>query len=129
MPFTHSARNLATALLLVFTLFLPLSYTESEGTYPAFVAFGRAMGYQIGEWVYVHAADTQRSDPKAGDSDDFPTAHGPQGDPVRKYNHVRLMRDAQCQANEECSMSDSDDNLRLTTHRNAVFPVDLRLFY
>ena len=58
----------------------------------AYVAFGRAMGYFNGKWDDVHGAGAQRSDPKLGDPDDYPTGHGPQGDAIRIYNYVRLVR-------------------------------------
>jgi len=63
------------------------------GSNAAYVAFGRAMGYMDGEWIDVHGAGAQRSDPKAGDPSDYPTGHGPQGDAIRIYNYVRLVRD------------------------------------
>jgi len=63
------------------------------GSGAAYVAFGRAMGYMNGEWIDVHGAGSQRSDPKAGDPSDYPTGHGPQGDAIRIYNYVRLVRD------------------------------------
>jgi len=34
----------------------------------------------------------QRSDPKSGNPADFPKGHGPQGDAIRIYNYVRLVR-------------------------------------
>jgi predicted RNase H-like HicB family nuclease len=34
----------------------------------------------------------ERSDPKVGNPADFPTGHGPQGDAIRIYNYVRLVR-------------------------------------
>jgi hypothetical protein len=40
----------------------------------------------------VHGAGSQRSDPKAGDPASFPHGRGPQGDVIRIYNHVRLVR-------------------------------------
>ena len=52
------------------------------------------MGYMNGRWVDVHGAGTQRSDPKAGDPDDFPTRFWSQGDAIRIYNYARLVRDA-----------------------------------
>jgi hypothetical protein len=61
----------------------------SEGVY---VAFGRGLGYMNGEWVDVHGSGTQRSDPKSGDPAAFPTGRGPQGDAIRIYNYVRLVR-------------------------------------
>ncbi|MCP4118240.1 MAG: DUF1566 domain-containing protein [Desulfobacteraceae bacterium] len=69
------------------------NWTEAPGAHGAYVAFGRAMGYMNGTWVDVHGAGSQRSDPKAGDPDEFPTGFGPQGDAIRIYNYVRLVRD------------------------------------
>lgn len=40
----------------------------------------------------VHGAGAQRSDPKAGDPRNFPHGRGPQGDVIRIYNYVRLVR-------------------------------------
>ena len=47
-----------------------------------------------GEYHYVdvHGAGAQRSDPKAGNPAMFPHGRGPQGDVIRIYNHVRLVR-------------------------------------
>lgn len=70
------------------------NWTDVTGANAVYVAFGRAMGYMDGRWVDVHGAGAQRSDPKAGDPADYPTGHGPQGDAVRIYNYVRLVRDA-----------------------------------
>lgn len=65
-----------------------------------YIAFGEALGYyevSVGssesEWMDVHGAGAQRADPKAGDPDDYPEGDGPQGDAVRIYNYVRLVRD------------------------------------
>ena len=66
----------------------------SGGSAGAYVAFGRAMGYMDGAWSDIHGAGAQRSDPKAGDPADYPTGNGPQGDAIRIYNYVRLVRDA-----------------------------------
>ncbi len=54
------------------------------------------MGYMatFGGWIDVHGAGAQRSDPKTGDPTKFPTGFGPQGDAIRIYNYVRLVRDA-----------------------------------
>ena len=70
------------------------NWSTMPGTNAAYVAFGRAMGYMNGQWMDVHGAGAQRSDPKAGDPSDYPTGHGPQGDAIRIYNYVRLVRDA-----------------------------------
>ena len=65
----------------------------NEGAWGVYVAFGRAMGNMEGNWVDVHGAGAQRSDPKDGDPSQFSDGHGPQGDAVRIYNYVRLVRD------------------------------------
>ncbi len=57
-----------------------------------YVAFGRAMGYVRNGWHDVHGAGAQRSDPKTGNSADFPQGRGPQGDAIRISNFVRLVR-------------------------------------
>ena len=69
------------------------NWTSISGGNAAYVAFGRSLGYMNGEWIDVHGAGSQRSDPKAGDPADYPTGHGPQGDAIRIYNYVRLVRD------------------------------------
>ena len=78
------------------------THISSDGTGAAaiYIAFGRAMGYMtlpsdptVGAWLDVHGAGAQRSDPKAGDPADFPKGRGPQGDAIRIYNYVRLVRD------------------------------------
>jgi hypothetical protein len=51
--------------------------------------FGGSGTYQLFD---VHGAGAQRSDPKAGDPQNFPHGRGPQGDVVRIYNFVRLVR-------------------------------------
>lgn len=71
-----------------------VNWTPTPGKAAAYIAFGRAMGYMNGAWIDVHGAGAQRSDPKQGDPDDYPTGHGPQGDAIRIYNYVRLVRDA-----------------------------------
>ncbi len=66
-----------------------------SGTAAAYIAFGRAMGYMNGRWIDVHGAGAQRSDPKVGDPAHFPYGRGPQGDAIRIYNFVRLVRTAE----------------------------------
>jgi len=83
-----------------------------DGSWGAYVSFGRAMGNMSemtddsfhGEfplmenssvdsnWIDVHGAGAQRSDPKAGDPSEYSEGHGPQGDAIRIYNYVRLVR-------------------------------------
>ncbi|NQV36471.1 MAG: DUF1566 domain-containing protein [Candidatus Marinimicrobia bacterium] len=65
-----------------------------EGAQAAYLSFGRAMGY-MGQWTDVHGAGAQRSDPKIGDPNDYPTGHGPQGDAIRIFNYVRCVRTIQ----------------------------------
>ena len=75
-----------------------INLSEVPGSYGAYVAFGEALGYfgppGMEAWVDVHGAGAQRSDPKAGDPGQWPYGHGPQGDAIRIYNHVRCVRDA-----------------------------------
>ena len=44
------------------------------------------------QFVDVHGAGSQRSDPKAGDPKNFPSGRGPQGDAIRINNYVRCVR-------------------------------------
>lgn len=71
-----------------------------NGSAAAYVAFGEGLGFmtnpQGGDPILmdVHGAGCQRSDPKEGNPEDYPTGHGPQGDVIRIFNYVRLVRDA-----------------------------------
>lgn len=75
----------------------------AEGGWGAYVSFGRAMGNEpsmpggppptSANWTDVHGAGAQRSDPKSGDPSEYSEGHGPQGDAVRIFNYVRLVRD------------------------------------
>lgn len=79
------------------------------GAAAMYVAFGRAGGFLSEKspaggppmmrqddgpvrFVDVHGAGAQRSDPKTGDPKMFPRGRGPQGDVIRIFNHVRLVR-------------------------------------
>jgi hypothetical protein len=68
--------------------------SANPGEYAVYICFGRAMGYMHGQWMDVHGAGAQRSDPKVGDPGQWPTGQGPQGDAIRIENFVRLVRDA-----------------------------------
>lgn len=64
-----------------------------------YVCFGEALGFMemppgSGNYVLldVHGAGAQRSDPKQGDPNNYPHGFGPQGDVIRIYNYVRLVR-------------------------------------
>jgi hypothetical protein len=69
------------------------THLDGEGA-GVYVAFGEATGQMEGEWLDVHGAGAQRSDPKAGDPDDYPVGgQGPQGDVQRVFNLARCVRD------------------------------------
>ncbi len=57
-----------------------------------YISFGRAIGYWNGSWLDVHGAGSAKSDILAGNPASYPTGRGPQGDAVRIYNFVRLVR-------------------------------------
>lgn len=64
-----------------------------------YVTFGQALGYfapphsrQSKQWINVHGAGAQRSDPKSGNTSQYSSGHGPQGDDVRINNYVRVVR-------------------------------------
>ena len=91
------------------------STTHADGppaqqlTKAAYVAFGEALGFMeippnSGNYVLmdVHGAGAQRSDPKQGDPNNYPHGFGPQGDVIRIYNFVRLVRKG--------SISEADEN-------------------
>jgi len=66
---------------------------DMEGGWGVYLAFGRCMGNMgTDTWTDVHGAGAQRSDPKDGDPSEFEDGHGPQGDAIRIYNYVRLVR-------------------------------------
>ena len=69
------------------------------GVYAVYVAFGEALGFMElppgsgdVQLMDVHGAGAQRSDPKSGDPAAFPVGHGPQGDVIAIFNHVRCVR-------------------------------------
>ena len=85
------------------------STNNTGGTDADYVAFGRALGWPSTnpKWVDVHGAGAQRSDPKTGPPYSFPAityfvtnngvvykgySFGPQGDAIRSFNFVRLVR-------------------------------------
>ncbi|MCH9741202.1 MAG: DUF1566 domain-containing protein [Epsilonproteobacteria bacterium] len=77
----------------------------TSGRASVYVSFGRALGYMNNQWLDVHGAGAQRSDPKDIDTvvDSAYTTvstqtggtalvHGPQGDVVRGVNFARCVR-------------------------------------
>lgn len=69
---------------------LETSNPYSQGVY---IAFGEALGKMNGVIMDVHGAGAQRSDPKTGNSSDYPQYSGPQGDMRVVFNYVRCVRD------------------------------------
>jgi hypothetical protein len=69
-----------------------MNWTDKPAEFGAYVSFGHAMGYFMKTWHDVHGAGAQRSDPKTGDKSVYPQGNGPQGDAIRIFNHVRLVR-------------------------------------
>ncbi|WKY46685.1 DUF1566 domain-containing protein [Eubacteriaceae bacterium ES3] len=72
------------------------STSFNPGKDAAILCFGRALGYfsiqgNDAEFMDVHGAGCQRTDPKIGSAS---YGNGPQGDVRRVYNYVRLVRDA-----------------------------------
>ncbi len=92
------------------------NWSNTPGAYSAYVAFGRALGYMKDTWVDVHGAGAQRSDPKQGDPADYPEGHGPQGDAIRIYNYVRLVRDAESVAPNTVYLPLIGSNLTFNTN-------------
>lgn len=72
------------------------STTHLDGINPysgaVYVAFGEAQGELFGSLLDVHGAGAQRSDPKTGDSSNYPAYFGPQGDVQYVFNYVRCVR-------------------------------------
>jgi hypothetical protein len=76
------------------------NWTNEPGNAAAYVCFGEALGWMemppnSGNYTLldVHGAGSQRSDFKTGDPENYPYGNGPQGDVIRIFNHVRLVRD------------------------------------
>jgi hypothetical protein len=74
---------------------------QGNGANACYLAFGTGYGWMefppnSGNYQFmdVHGAGCQRSDPKVGDPANYPYGHGPQGDVIRIYNYVRCVRDA-----------------------------------
>jgi hypothetical protein len=78
------------------------THANSKGfaTQAVCICFGNALGWikqrhsNSRQLIDVHGAGAQRSDPKAGNPEDYPYGHGPQGDVRRIYNFVRPVRNS-----------------------------------
>jgi len=72
------------------------STTHLDGRNPyssaVYIAFGEAQGKMHRRLMDVHGAGAQRSDPKAGNKEDYPRYFGPQGDVRYVFNYVRCVR-------------------------------------
>jgi hypothetical protein len=83
-----------TILILTLSLltgFVSCSKSRENDNKTGAALLGLAMMVPQG-WLDVHGAGAQRSDPKEGNPADFPKGHGPQGDAIRIYNYIRLVR-------------------------------------
>ncbi len=78
--------------------------THLDGPNPysnaVYVSFGEALGKMRDKLLDVHGAGAQRSDPKTGESSNYPKYHGPQGDMQAVYNHCRCIRTLKIQNGE-----------------------------
>jgi len=100
-----------------------------NGGYAAYVSFGRALGWMEEppgsgnmNLMDVHGAGAQRSDPKSGDPDDWPYGHGPQGDVIRIYNYVRLVRDVEDTNSNNDVIPDNDRSYLEQNYPNPFNP-------
>lgn len=96
-----------------------------NGANAAYVSFGRALGWMemtpnSGNYTLmdVHGAGAQRSDPKSGDPANWPYGNGPQGDVIRIYNYVRLVRDF----TSTSSQNDLPETGSIKLHQNSPNP-------
>ncbi|WP_165144155.1 DUF1566 domain-containing protein [Marinitoga sp. 38H-ov] len=88
-----------------------------------YISFGRALGWMTDrfgnkEIMDVHGAGAQRSDPKIGNPDNFEYGRGPQGDVIRIYNFVRLVRDVSEKQNNVYSEKNISSNSEETMVKN-----------
>ncbi|MAF11756.1 hypothetical protein CMK11_15020 [Candidatus Poribacteria bacterium] len=73
--------------------------SDGDAGSAVYICFGEALGFMTfpgsadATLLDVHGAGAQRADPKTGDPADYPSGRGPQGDVVRIYHYVRLVRD------------------------------------
>ena len=99
------------------------SQAQTNGASATYVCFGRAMGYFPGlGWTDIHGAGCQRSDPKprsfAGythNGNGYYNPNAPQGDAVRIYNYVRLVRNG-----SSTGINENKDNHLFNVYPNPV---------
>lgn len=79
---------------------------ENEGKLAIYFAFGHVIGNAAEprvaneatnsiKWQDIHSAGEQCSDPKTGDPNEYSEEHKAQGNAVRIYNYIRLVRNAE----------------------------------
>ena len=90
---------------------------QVSGGNASYVNFGRALGYMNNQWVDVHGAGAQRSDPKTGSAADWPTGHGPQGDAIRGSNYVRCVTGG---IDSDVQVGGATDNIPITQEQLPV---------
>jgi hypothetical protein len=106
------------------------SQSQTNGASASYVCFGRAMGYFSGiGWTDIHGAGCQRSDPKprsfsgyTQNGNGYYNANAPQGDAVRIYNYVRLVRNA-----TTTGINENNDNDQLNIYPNPVSSICMML--
>ena len=100
------------------------SQAQTNGASATYVCFGRAMGYMppFGGWIDIHGAGCQRSDPKprsftgyTHNGNGYYNANAPQGDAVRIYNYVRLVRNE-----SSTGINENKDNNMFNAYPNPV---------
>ncbi|MFZ5819936.1 MAG: DUF1566 domain-containing protein [Chloroflexota bacterium] len=96
--------------------------SAGHGGYGSYVSFGRALGYMNSQWVDVHGAGAQRSDPKSGSASDYPTGHGPQGDAIRVDNYVRCVRGGSASLDVDGNPSPARPTMTVTSTTGASMP-------
>jgi hypothetical protein len=100
-----------------------------NGGNATYVAFGEGLGWMemppfSGNYnlMDVHGAGCQRSDPKSGDPADYPYGHGPQGDVIRIYNYVRLVREVAITGIEDKQSNSGSIPIQFTLNQNYPNP-------
>jgi hypothetical protein len=78
------------------------------GQAAVYICFGRGLGYMNNQFVDVHGAGCQRSDPKTGSASQYPTGRGPQGDAIRIDNFVRVVRGEGFEVVNEATISTTE---------------------
>lgn len=102
------------------------SHLDGVNPYTAavYIAFGEAQGKMNNNLMDVHGAGAQRSDPKTGNTSDYPDFFGPQGDVRYVFNFVRCVRDITTTS----SINDSNINLDFQIYPNPTSDICFVIF-